>query len=119
MSGKWSRKWRIVSSTSCCTHQRRLYAPGRLKGIATSPTCTPRSSCSTYKLRRIVNSTARLGTRASALARWQTDYVDQLLRNAWPVLEVQTQVISTKGDRTLDTPLPLIGGKGVFTAELE
>ena len=60
-----------------------------------------------------------LGTRASALARWQTAHVGDLLQQAWPGLEVQTRVISTRGDRVLDTPLPLMGGKGVFTAELE
>jgi hydroxymethylbilane synthase len=60
-----------------------------------------------------------LGTRASALARWQTAYVEALLRQAWPDLEIETRLISTQGDRVVDTPLPLIGGKGVFTAELE
>ncbi|MEP6988554.1 MAG: hydroxymethylbilane synthase [Chloroflexota bacterium] len=60
-----------------------------------------------------------IGTRGSALARWQTDYVSQLLRDAWPELEVHIQVITTQGDRVLDTPLPMLGGKGLFTAELE
>lgn len=60
-----------------------------------------------------------IGTRGSALARWQTDHVASLLRYAWPELTVDVQVISTQGDRVLDTPLPLLGGKGVFTAELE
>jgi len=63
--------------------------------------------------------TLTLGTRGSALARWQTAYVEALLRNAWPDIEIQTRLISTQGDRVLDTPLPLIGGKGVFTAEIE
>lgn len=63
--------------------------------------------------------TVRLGTRGSALARWQTDYVAGLLHQAWPALQVEVEVITTHGDVTLDTPLPLIGGKGVFTAELE
>ncbi len=60
-----------------------------------------------------------LGTRASALARWQTDYVAKLLQAAWPELDIRIQVITTRGDQMLDTPLPLLGGKGVFTAELE
>lgn len=63
--------------------------------------------------------TLRLGTRGSALARWQTDHVAGLLRAAWPGLTCTVVVIETHGDRVLDTPLPLIGGKGVFTAELE
>lgn len=61
----------------------------------------------------------RLGTRGSALARWQTDYVAGLLKAAWPELVVEAEVLHTQGDHILDTPLPLIGGKGLFTAELE
>ena len=64
-------------------------------------------------------SLLRLGTRGSALARWQTDYIAALLRGAWPDLVLEQVVFQTHGDRTLDTPLPLIGGKGLFTAELE
>jgi hydroxymethylbilane synthase len=62
-----------------------------------------------------------LGTRASALARAQTDLVAARLLAASPGLECSTRVISTTGDRTQDTgePLPSIGGKGLFTAELE
>lgn len=63
--------------------------------------------------------TITLGTRGSALARWQTDYVADQLKDAWTGLDIQTQLITTQGDRVVDTPLPLIGGKGVFTAELE
>jgi hydroxymethylbilane synthase len=66
-----------------------------------------------------VNIILCLGTRASALARWQTDYVRERLQRAWPEIEIRTQLITTRGDQTVDTPLPLIGGKGVFTAELE
>lgn len=61
----------------------------------------------------------RIGTRASHLARWQTDYVATLLKRAYPQLETDIITISTKGDRVLDKPLPLVGGKGLFTAELE
>ncbi|MFH0916698.1 MAG: hydroxymethylbilane synthase [bacterium] len=61
----------------------------------------------------------RLGTRGSPLALWQTEHVRQLLARQRPDLEYEVVVISTVGDRILDTPLPVIGGKGVFTAELE
>lgn len=61
----------------------------------------------------------RLGTRGSDLARWQTGYVLNLLKAAWPGLTADVEIISTQGDRVLDTPLPLVGGKGLFTAELE
>jgi hydroxymethylbilane synthase len=62
-----------------------------------------------------------LGTRASALARAQTDAVIALLTTARPDLRCETRVISTAGDRTQASgePLPEIGGKGLFTAELE
>jgi hydroxymethylbilane synthase len=63
--------------------------------------------------------TLTLGTRGSALARWQTDYVSQLLRGAWPELVLAVQVITTQGDRVVDTSLPMLVGKGVFTMEIE
>ena len=63
--------------------------------------------------------TVRIGTRGSALARWQADYVSTRLRQTWPELRVEIEIIATHGDRVLDTPLPMIGGKGVFTAEIE
>ena len=63
--------------------------------------------------------TIRLGTRGSALARWQTEYVVGLLQTAHPGLHIEIEVITTQGDIVLDKPLPLVGGKGVFTAELE
>jgi hydroxymethylbilane synthase len=64
-------------------------------------------------------STVRIGTRGSALALWQAHHVRDLLRQAWPTLTVFIEVMRTQGDITLDSPLPQIGGKGVFTAELE
>lgn len=62
---------------------------------------------------------ARLGTRGSVLARWQTRHVRELLQAVYPHLAVEIEVIHTAGDQLLDLPLPQIGGKGVFTAELE
>jgi hydroxymethylbilane synthase len=66
-----------------------------------------------------VKPTVRLGTRGSALALWQTEHVRALLAAAEPGSRFETVVISTKGDRLVDVPLPSIGGKGVFTEELE
>lgn len=63
--------------------------------------------------------TLRIGTRTSELALWQTNYVKQQLENHWPGLECQLETFVTKGDKILDKPLPEIGGKGLFTAELE
>lgn len=67
----------------------------------------------------IVSRPLALGTRPSQLARWQTGYVAGLLQAAAPGLQVHQVVISTEGDRVLDKPLPEIGGKGLFTTELE
>lgn len=58
-------------------------------------------------------------TRPSALARWQTDWVIRALQQAHPGLECTTKIITTQGDRVLDKALPEIGGKGLFTQELE
>jgi hydroxymethylbilane synthase len=58
-------------------------------------------------------------TRPSALARWQTQWVISALQRLHPGLICEEKVIVTQGDRLLHTPLPEIGGKGVFTQELE
>lgn len=58
-------------------------------------------------------------TRPSALARWQTRWVIHALQGIFPDLDCEEKVITTKGDRVLDKPLPEIGGKGLFTQELE
>jgi hydroxymethylbilane synthase len=58
-------------------------------------------------------------TRPSALARWQTAHIIELLQAAHPGLECDEYVMTTTGDRLLDRPLPEMGGKGLFTRELE
>ncbi len=62
--------------------------------------------------------TLRLGTRGSKLAVTQSQFVADALTKATGV-HVDLVVISTRGDRIQDKPLPEIGGKGLFTAELE
>ncbi|MCP4404859.1 MAG: hydroxymethylbilane synthase [bacterium] len=59
------------------------------------------------------------GTRGSNLARTQTQTVIDLLRKTSPKLEIETRIVKTKGDHIQDTPLIQIGGKGLFTKELE
>ena len=63
--------------------------------------------------------TLRIGTRRSALALYQTHHVADLLRQAHPELRVEIVEIDTKGDLVRDVPLPEIGGKGLFTYEIE
>ena len=60
-----------------------------------------------------------IGTRGSKLALWQADYIEQRLREEYPGLSVTQKRVTTKGDRILDVPLAKIGGKGLFTKELE
>ena len=64
-------------------------------------------------------ATLIIGTRGSALARWQTDWVQAQLKAAWPELYCELRLFQTSGDKILDKPLPEIGGKGLFTEELE
>ena len=59
----------------------------------------------------------RIGTRASALARWQAESVRAKLAAVGCAAELV--LIRTSGDRDLETPLRLLGGKGVFTKEIE
>lgn len=58
-------------------------------------------------------------TRPSALARWQTQWVIHALKKNYPQLECEEKIITTQGDKILNKPLPEIGGKGLFTQELE
>lgn len=60
-----------------------------------------------------------IGSRGSDLAMTQSRHVAALLEAAHPGLRARIAIISTRGDRVLDTPLAKIGGKGLFTEELE
>lgn len=60
-----------------------------------------------------------IGTRKSALALWQTEWVKDRLIEQHPGLTVELATFDTEGDRDLEKPLPLVDGKGIFTAELE
>ncbi|HWB54877.1 MAG TPA: hydroxymethylbilane synthase [Tepidisphaeraceae bacterium] len=63
--------------------------------------------------------TLRLGTRGSRLATMQSQLIADALMQAHPGLKVQTLLIQTTGDRVQGQPLNEIGGKGLFTKELE
>lgn len=60
-----------------------------------------------------------IGSRGSELALTQSNYIAERLRAVSPGLEVEVRIISTKGDRITDVPLSQVGGKGLFTKELE
>ncbi|GJE55183.1 MULTISPECIES: hydroxymethylbilane synthase [Methylobacterium] len=61
----------------------------------------------------------RIGTRGSPMALAQTGMVRDKIVAANPGLETEIVVVSTVADRILDRPLSEIGGKGLFTKELE
>jgi len=69
--------------------------------------------------RQIPSSTLVVGTRGSLLARAQSAWVIERLAEAHRGLDVQMCVIRTTGDKLRGRPLPEIGGKGLFTLELE
>ncbi|MHC4480990.1 MAG: hydroxymethylbilane synthase, partial [Planctomycetota bacterium] len=60
-----------------------------------------------------------IGTRGSALALWQAGFVRSALTEAHDGLRVELEVVRTRGDRIKDAPLNKVGGKGLFTKEIE
>jgi len=60
-----------------------------------------------------------IGTRSSKLALWQAEHIAACLKKQYPDLTVELKHVMTTGDKILDTPLAKIGGKGLFTKELE
>lgn len=63
--------------------------------------------------------TLTIGSRRSLLAQTQTNMVRDMLLAAWGELTVEIVFMDTQGDLNRHDPLPAIGGKGLFTAELE
>jgi len=61
----------------------------------------------------------RIGTRASVLALWQANWVKDELEKRYPDLEVTLTKIKTQGDKILDVPLAMVGGKGLFVKEIQ
>lgn len=61
----------------------------------------------------------KIGTRKSALALWQAEFIKNELQRLNPSITVELVHFNTKGDRILEKPLAEVGGKGLFTAELE
>ncbi len=61
----------------------------------------------------------RIGTRGSALALWQAEWVKSELEKKHPGMTVTLTKIKTTGDKILDVPLAKVGGKGLFVKEIE
>jgi hydroxymethylbilane synthase len=60
-----------------------------------------------------------IATRGSQLAMWQAEYVKSELQKRFPKMEIVFEIVTATGDKILDKPLALIGGKGLFTKEIE
>lgn len=67
----------------------------------------------------MTTSPLRIGTRGSALALWQAEWVKAALQTRHPAQWVELVIIKTQGDKILDVPLAKVGGKGLFVKELE
>lgn len=63
--------------------------------------------------------TIRIGTRKSALALAQSKLVGDAIINSFPHIKIEYVPMNTVGDKRLDISLQKIGGKGLFTKELE
>ena len=64
-------------------------------------------------------ATLRIGTRASPLARAQTDIVRDALARHHPDLAVETVLIATSGDQRPEVPIPAAGETGFFTSSIQ
>ncbi|ATX80914.1 hydroxymethylbilane synthase [Mariprofundus ferrinatatus] len=61
----------------------------------------------------------RIATRRSPLALWQAEHVSSELKRLDPDVTTELVKIVTKGDKILDVPLAQVGGKGLFTKEID
>ena len=73
----------------------------------------------------VLDTPIRLGTRASPLALWQAETTRESLRRAWaqsgidPAPPITIIEVTTQGDRVRDRPLADLGGKGLFTKDID
>lgn len=63
-------------------------------------------------------SNVTIATRGSKLALWQSNHIKELISKHHNI-DVELEIYVTQGDKILDVPLALVGGKGLFTKELE
>ncbi len=61
----------------------------------------------------------KIGTRGSALALVQSNWVAAQISGRYPGCQVELVIIKTTGDKIHDVPLAQIGGKGLFIKEIE
>ena len=66
-----------------------------------------------------MKNTIKIGTRGSQLALWQANWVKDQIATHFPETRVEIIKIKTTGDRIVDRPLAMVGGKGLFVKEIE
>ncbi len=64
-----------------------------------------------------MSGTLKIGSRGSQLALWQAHYIQQRLKDLGVKSEIK--IIRTTGDKITGVPLAKVGGKGLFTKEIE
>ena len=69
--------------------------------------------------RLLADITIKVGTRNSKLARIQTQLAIDYIQSFYPNTNFRVVPIITQGDKILDRPLYDIGGKALFTKEIE
>jgi len=67
----------------------------------------------------LMKNTIKIGTRGSRLALWQANWVKTQIEAQFPAVQAQIIKIKTTGDKIVDRPLALVGGKGLFVKEIE
>jgi hydroxymethylbilane synthase len=70
-------------------------------------------------VKSFMKRTLRIGTRGSALALTQTNWVVEKIRAKHPGVKIEIITIKTTGDKLEDVALAKIGGKGLFVKEIE
>jgi hydroxymethylbilane synthase len=70
-------------------------------------------------MNEFASASIKIGTRGSKLALWQANWVKSALNQKFPRLTIELDIIKTQGDKILDVPLALVGGKGLFVKEIE
>lgn len=61
----------------------------------------------------------KIGTRGSQLALWQAEWIKSRIESLFPEISGSVVPIKTTGDRIVDRPLSMVGGKGLFVKEIE
>jgi hydroxymethylbilane synthase len=60
-----------------------------------------------------------IATRGSKLALWQAEHISARLKQRYPGIVIELNIIKTTGDKITDVPLAQVGGKGLFVKEIE